>query len=103
MGVGLLETREPKFVMAGVWQRGQWDVIGDGRDEWELEVEIKEDAVVYSSEMLELKLGGLCSEPLEKSNLVIVKVRLLEDLKIPLALLCMSWQVVDVASNGGLP
>ena len=101
--MGLLETRELKFVMVGVWQRGQWDVIRDGRDEWELEVEIEEDVVVYSSEMLELKLGGLCSEPLEKSNLIVVKVRPLKDLEIPLVLLCMSCWVVDVASNGGLP
>ena len=102
MGVGLLETREPKFVMAGVWQRGQWDVIGDGRDEWELEVEIKEDAMVDGGEMLEFELGSLCMKPFKDSSFISPGVRLLENLKIPLALLCMSWQVVDVVSNGGL-
>ena len=38
MGVGFLETREPKSVTAGIQQRGRWDVIGNRGDEWELEV-----------------------------------------------------------------
>ena len=42
--------REPKSVMVGIQQRGQWGIIRDRRDEWELEVEIEEDAVVYGSE-----------------------------------------------------
>ena len=100
--MGLLETRELKFVMVGVWQRGQWDVIRDGRDEWELEVEIEEDVVVYSSEMLELKLGGLCSEPLKKSDFIVMEIGALEDVKVPLTLLCVSRRVIDVAGNGRL-
>ena len=46
MGAGLLKTREPKSVMAGIWQRGQWDVIRDRSDERELEIEVVEDLVV---------------------------------------------------------
>ena len=89
--------------MVGIWQRGQQDVIGLGWDEWELKVEIKEDTVVYCCEVLEFELEGLCSEPLEEGNLVIVEVRPLEDIKVPLALLCVRRQVVNVAGNGGLP
>ena len=88
--------------MAGIWWRGQWYIIGDGRDEQEFEVEIKEDVVVYCSEVLEFKLGGLCSEPLKKGDLIVVKVGLLEDVKIPLMLLHMCQRVIDVAGNDGL-
>ena len=38
VGMGSLEMTKPKSVLAGIRQRGQWDVIGFGRDEWELEV-----------------------------------------------------------------
>ena len=40
MGVGVLETREPKSVMAGIQQRGQWDVIWLSENKWELEVQV---------------------------------------------------------------
>ena len=53
-------------------------------------------------EMVKLKLGGLRSEPFKKSNLVIVEVRALKDIKVPLVLLSVSWRVIDVARNGGL-
>ena len=88
--------------MAGIRQRGQWDIIGLGWDEWEFEIEIEEDAVVYCSEVLELKLGGLCSEPLKKSDFIVMEIGALEDVKVPLTLLCVSRWVVDMASNGRL-
>ena len=37
-GMGSLEMTKLKSVLAGIRWRGQWDVIGFGRDEWELEV-----------------------------------------------------------------
>ena len=55
-----------------------------------------------SGEPVKLKLCGLGTEPLEKSDFVVVEVGLLEDVKVPLVLLSMSWRVVDVAGNGGL-
>ena len=100
--VGSLETTKSKLVMAGIQQRGWWDIIRFRWDEWELEVEIKEDAMVDGGEMLEFELGSLCMKPFKDSSFISPGVRLLENLKIPLALLCMSWQVVDVVSNGGL-
>ena len=103
MGAGVLETREPKSVTAGVRQRGRWDVIGDRRDERELEVQVKKDAVVDSGEVVKLELGNLGLEPLGKGDFVVVEVRPLEDIKVPLAPLCMRWRVVNVAGNGGLP
>ena len=95
--------RELKSVTAGVQQRGRWDIIGDRGDERELEVQVKKDVVVDSGEAVKLELGDLGSEPLGKGNFIIMEVRLLEDIKVPLALLCMHWRVVNVASNGGLP
>ena len=89
--------------MAGIWWRGRWDVIGDRRDERELEVQVKKDAVVDSGEAVKLELGNLGSEPLGKGDFVVVEVRPLKDIKVPLVLLCMHWWVVNVASNGGLP
>ena len=103
MGVGVLKMRELKSVTAGVWQRGWWDVIGDRGDERELEVQVKKDVVVDSGEAVKLELGDLGLEPLGKGDFIVVEVRLLEDIKVPLALLCMHWRVVNVASNGGLP
>ena len=98
-----METREPKSVMAGIQRRGRWDVIGDRRDERELEVQVKKDTVVDSGEAVKLKLGDLGSEPLGKGDFIVMEVRLLEDIKVPLALLCVRQQVVNVAGNGGLP
>ena len=58
--------------------------------------------MVYYSKVLELELGDLCLEPLKEGNLVVVEIRLLEDVKVPLAFLSVSWRVVDVAGNGRL-
>ena len=87
-----MERREPKSVTAGIRRRGRWDVIGDRGDERELEVQVKKDTVVDSGEAVKLKLGDLGSEPLSKGD----------DIKVPLALLCVCRRVVNVASNGGL-
>ena len=56
-----------------------------------------------SGEVVKLELGDLGSEPLSKGDFVVVEVRLLEDIKVPLVLLCVRQQVVHVAGNGGLP
>ena len=66
------------------------------------EVQVKKDSMVDCGEMLEFELGGLSTEPFKKGNLIVMEVRLLEDVKVPLSLLFVSQQVVDVASNGGL-
>ena len=58
--------------------------------------------MVYCCEVLEFKLGGLCSEPLEKGNLIIVEVGSLEGIEVPLLLLGVGQWVVDMAGNGGL-
>ena len=58
--------------------------------------------MVYCCKVLELKLGGQCSEPLEKGDLIIVEVGVLEDVKVPLMLLCVSRWVVDMVGNGRL-
>ena len=58
-----MEMREPKSVMAGIQWSGRRDIIRLGWDEWELKVEIEEDAVVYCCEVLKFELEGLCSEP----------------------------------------
>ena len=94
-----MEMREPKSVTA---QRGQWDVVGFGGDKGELEIQVIKDTMVDGGEVLELELGGLCSEPLKEYDLVVVEIGVLKDVKVPLTLLCVSRRVVDVASNGGL-
>ena len=55
-----------------------------------------------SGEPVELELGDLGLEPLGKGDFVVVEVRPLEDIKVPLALLCMCRWIVNVAGNGGL-
>ena len=102
MGAGSLETTKLKSVMAGIWRRGRWYVIWFGRDEGKLEIQVEKDTMVDGGKVLELELGGLCSEPLEKCDLVVVEIGALKDIKVPLTLLCVSRQVVDVAGNGGL-
>ena len=101
-GVGSLETTEPKLVTVGIRQRGWWDVVGFGGDKRELEIQVVKDTMVDGGEVLEFELGGLCSEPLEECDLIVMEIGALEDVKVPLTLLCVSWQVVDVAGNGGL-
>ena len=94
--------REPKSVMAGIRRRGQWDVVGDRRDKGALEVEIVEDTVVYASESLGFELDVSCTEPFEESDFIVVQEGPLKDVGDPLALLCVRWQVVNVAVNGRL-
>ena len=101
-GAGSLETTKLKSVTAGIRRRGRWDVVGFGGDKGGLEIQVVKDTMVDGGEVLKLKLGGLCSEPLEECDLVIVEIGALEDVKVPLTLLCVSRQVVDVAGNGGL-
>ena len=101
-GVGSLEATKPKSVTVGIRWRGQWDVVGFGGDKGKLEIQVVKDLMVDSGEVLELELGGLCSEPLEECNLVVVEIGALEDVEVPLTLLCVSRRVVDMASNGGL-
>ena len=62
MEVRVLEMREPKSVTVRIQQRGWWDIIGDRRDEQELEIEVIEDVVVNGSKVLEFELRGLCCE-----------------------------------------
>ena len=102
MGVGVVKTREPKSVTVGIQQRGLWYIIGDGRDERALEIEIVEDAVMYGCEPLEFKLDVSCMEPLEESNFIVMQERSLKDISDSLTLLCMHQRVVDVARNGRL-
>ena len=88
--------------MAGIWWRGRWDVIGDRSDERELKIEVIEDLVVNGSELLEFELEVSCTEPLKKSNFVVVQERSFKNIGDPLTLLCMRQWVIDVARNGGL-
>ena len=72
-GAGSLETTKLKSVMAGIQQRGWWDVIGFGRDEWELEIQVVKDPVMDSGEMLEFELGvpgvePFCHDPMTPQN-----------------------------------
>ena len=94
--------REPKSIMAGIQQRGRWDVIGDRSDKRELEMKVVEDLVVNSSELLEFKLEVSCMEPLKEGNFIVMQERPLKNVGDPLALLCVHWQVVNVTRNGGL-
>ena len=102
MGAGLLETTKLKSVTTGIRRRGRWDVIGFGRDEGELKVEIVEDTVMYAGESLEFELEVSRSEPFKESDFIVVQERPLEDVGDPLTLLCVSRRVVNMASNGGL-
>ena len=93
---------KPKLVTVGIRRRGQWDVVGFGGDKGKLEIQVVKDLMVDGGEVLELELGGLCSEPFEECNFVVVEIGALEDVEVPLTLLCVSQQVVDMAGNGGL-
>ena len=97
-----MEMREPKSVTVGIRQRGRWDVIWDRGDERELEVEVVEDLVVDGSKVLEFELGVPGTEPFKERNFIAMEERPLKNVSDPLTLLCMRWQVVDVAGNGGL-
>ena len=100
--MGVVKTREPKSVMAGIRRRGRWGIVGDRGNKGALEVEIIEDAVMYASESLEFELEVPCSEPFEESDFVVGEERSLKDVSNPLTLLCVRWWVIDVAGNGGL-
>ena len=65
-GAGSLEATKPKSVTAGVRWRGRWDIVGFGGDKGKLEIQVVKDPMVDGGEVLELELGGLCSEPLEE-------------------------------------
>ena len=101
-GAGSLETTKPKLVTVGIRWRGWWDVVGFSGDKGKLEIQVVKDLMVDGGEVLKLELGGLCSEPLEECDLVIVEIGALEDVEVPLTLLCVSQRVVDMAGNGGL-
>ena len=103
VGAGSLETTKPKSVTAGIRRRGRWDVVRFGGDKWELEVQVVKDTMVDCSEVLEFKLGVPGTEPFKECNFVIGEERSLKDVCDPLMLLCVRWQVIDVAGNGGLP
>ena len=102
VGVGSLKMTKPKSVTVGIWRRGQWDVIGFGRDEWELEIQVVKDLVVDGGEMLKFELGVPGVKPFKECNFIVMEERSLEDISNPLMLLCMRWRVVDVTGNGGL-
>ena len=78
-GAGSLETTEPKSVTAGIWRRGQWDVIGFGRHKGELEIQVVKDVVVDCSEVLKFELGVPGTEPFEERDFVIGEKRSLKD------------------------
>ena len=61
MGAGVVKMREPKSVTVGIWQRGQWDVIGDRSDKREFEIEVIKDLVVNGSELLKFELEVSCT------------------------------------------
>ena len=58
--------------------------------------------MVDGCELVKLKLRSLSSEPFEESDFIIMEIGLLEDVKVPLMLLSVSWRVVDMASNDRL-
>ena len=66
--MGVLETREPKSVMVGIWWRGRWDVIGDRGNKRAPEVEVVKDTVMYGSESLKFELDVSCMEPFKESD-----------------------------------
>ena len=101
-GAGSLETTKLKLVMAGIWQRGRWDVVGFGGDKGELEIQVVKDAMVDCGEVLKFELGVPGMEPFEECNFVVGEERLLKDVCDPFMLLCMRWWVIDVTRNGGL-
>ena len=88
--------------MAGIWRRGQWDVVGFGGDTGELEIQVIKDAMVDCGEMLKFKLGVPGVEPFEERNFVVGEERSLKDVCDPLTLLCVCRRVIDVTGNGGL-
>ncbi|KIM55812.1 hypothetical protein SCLCIDRAFT_30073 [Scleroderma citrinum Foug A] len=81
-----------KSVTVGIRWRGWWDVVGFSRDEGKLEIQVEKDVMVDGCELVKLELCDLGSEPLGKSDFVIVEVGSLEDIEDPLTLLCVHQQ-----------
>ena len=88
--------------MAGIWQRGRWDIVGFGRDKGKLGIQVIKDTMVDCGEALEFELGVPGTEPFEERNFVIREERSLKDVCDPLTLLCVRRRVIDVTGNGGL-
>ena len=91
-----------KSVMAGIWRRGQWDIVGFSGDKGKLEIQVVKDAMVDCGEVLEFELGVPGTEPFEERNFVVGEERSLKDICNPLMLLCVRRWVIDVTGNGGL-
>ena len=101
-GAGSLEMTKPKSVMAGIRQRGWWDIVGFGGDKGKLEVQVVKDTMVDCGEVLEFELGVPDTEPFEECDFVIGEERSLKDVCNLLTLLCVRRWVIDVTGNGGL-
>ena len=67
-GAGSLEMTKSKSVMAGIRQRGWWDIVRFGQDEGKLEIQVEKDTMVDGGEVLKFELGSLRSEPLKECN-----------------------------------
>ena len=76
-GVGSLEMTKPKPVMAGVRQRGQWDIVRFEGNKQEFEIQVIKDSMVDGHEPVKLELRSLGSEPFDKSDFVIMEIGLL--------------------------
>ena len=86
----------------GIRWRGQWDVVGFGRNKWEFEIQVVKDSMVDGCELVKLELCSLGSEPFDESNFVVMEIGSLEDIEVSLTLLCVRRWVVNVARNGRL-
>ena len=75
--MGSLEMTKPKPVMAGVWQRGQWDIVRFEGNKQEFEIQVIKDSMVDGHEPVKLELRSLGSEPFDKSDFVIMEIGLL--------------------------
>ena len=73
-GAGSLEMTKPKPVMAGVRQRGQWDIVRFRGNKQEFEIQVVKDSMVDGCELVKLKLHSLGSEPFDKSDFVIMEI-----------------------------
>ena len=73
-GAGSLEMTKPKPVMAGVWQRGQWDIVRFRGNKQEFEIQVIKDLMVDGHEPVKLELCSLGSEPFDKSDFVIMEI-----------------------------
>ena len=60
------------MVTAGIRRRGWWDVVGFGRDKWELEIQVIKDSVMDGSEVLKFELGVSGTKPFEEGDFIVV-------------------------------